>query len=443
MDHTLPIVQTLSLANLIQLLIITANRIQLLSGPPCSTYAPPPRTRPLREPAQCGCQCMICGAPCATQKAGHTHHRCYQHRHQWCQTGKSFQNLAPRLSNRRDLSLCRRLQIQIVCNSLSWNMEVCHSQGSGPLPKVYNFHMEQMWPWQNNRLALAAHRPRIWCGLRSRKDSGCLHLLRSRRVQQMMLWRLLNNPVNACWCRNYGMNWFLFSCHTLDSCTTSRTRSIELIMWLAFWTTLQPPLYPSTSRPSPISWRRATVCTWALFLWQLFRWPMVSLQFDWHDLQMAFWWTVPPSSKPCVGVSNNLVPIAFSVPLMDWSPNSCPIKSPGILGRAFHCHCTVFCIGNERYWCRPRIHCWSSSWARSSFKLGRVYAGQTCNGSAPSTWFLILKRFGALRGGPKPPRKARLLAAHFLASCLMEPITGFWCTFGRWTRSTVNMVTPI
>ena len=84
MDRALPIVQTLTLAELIQLLIVIANRIQLLSGPPCNTYTPPPRARPQQEPVGgfCGCQCMICGAPCGRQKAGHTHHRCYQHRHQ-------------------------------------------------------------------------------------------------------------------------------------------------------------------------------------------------------------------------------------------------------------------------------------------------------------------------------------------------------------------------
>ena len=80
MERALQIVPTLSLADLIQLLIIIANRIQLLNGQ--ANHVPPPPVRPARAPGICGCDCMICGAPCGRQKPGHAHHRCYQHRNQ-------------------------------------------------------------------------------------------------------------------------------------------------------------------------------------------------------------------------------------------------------------------------------------------------------------------------------------------------------------------------
>ena len=82
MDRALPLVQNLTLAELLQLLIIIANRMQVLTAPPPPAYHPPQRNNPVRGQQLCGFPCMIYGAPCGRKKEGHNHHRCYQHRHQ-------------------------------------------------------------------------------------------------------------------------------------------------------------------------------------------------------------------------------------------------------------------------------------------------------------------------------------------------------------------------
>ena len=74
----MPVVETLSLGELLQLLIVIANRIQNLTyqGPP---PAAPPRQPPLRQPFICEFHCQLCQAPCNRNKAGHSHHRCGAH----------------------------------------------------------------------------------------------------------------------------------------------------------------------------------------------------------------------------------------------------------------------------------------------------------------------------------------------------------------------------
>ena len=71
MDRALPLVQTLTLAELIQLLIVIANRIQLLQVPPPPVYNPPQRPQPARGQQLYGFPCMFCGALCGGQKEGH------------------------------------------------------------------------------------------------------------------------------------------------------------------------------------------------------------------------------------------------------------------------------------------------------------------------------------------------------------------------------------
>ena len=64
----MPLVQTLTLAELIELLIVIANRIQLLQVPPHPVYNPPQRPRPARGQQLYGFPCMFCGAPCGGKR---------------------------------------------------------------------------------------------------------------------------------------------------------------------------------------------------------------------------------------------------------------------------------------------------------------------------------------------------------------------------------------
>ena len=79
MDRAKPLVETLTLGELLQLLIFIVNRIQALTyqTPPPVT---PPAQPPLRAPFVCEFHCQLCQAPCNRNKAGHSHHRCGLHR---------------------------------------------------------------------------------------------------------------------------------------------------------------------------------------------------------------------------------------------------------------------------------------------------------------------------------------------------------------------------
>jgi len=80
MDRAKPIVETLTLGELLQLLIFIVNRIQALTyqTPPPVT---PPAQPPLRAPfVVCEFHCQLCQAPCNRNKAGHSHHRYGLHR---------------------------------------------------------------------------------------------------------------------------------------------------------------------------------------------------------------------------------------------------------------------------------------------------------------------------------------------------------------------------
>ena len=171
---------------------------------------------------------------------------------------------------------------------------------------------------------------------------------------------------------------------------TSSTRSIELSSSHSDNFAATTLSKYCTSRPSIISWRRVTVCT---FLWQLFRW---------HDLQMAFC----EQYHHCrVGVSNNLVSIAFSVSLID-SPNSCLMKSPETSGRAFYCRCIVFCMGTKA----------------NDESIADHHPGLIPPSSLDRSWvdmqrvspINVIFDFETLRGiaWRTKPRKAKLLAVH-------------------------------
>ena len=106
-----------------------------------------------------------------------------------------------------------------------------------------------------------------------------------------------------------------------------------------------------------------------------------------------------------VGVSNNLVSIAFSVSLID-SPNSCPMKSPETSGRAFYCRCIVFCMGTKA----------------NDESIANHHPGLIPPSSLDRSWvdmqrvspINVIFDFETLRGiaWRTKPRKAKLLAVH-------------------------------